>query len=228
MAYELYAKVEPLLGIEEATLALHQSYLHYVDEFAPQTLLDVGCGQGDFLERIKAMGVHGVGIDLSQTMIDKAQKKGLSVSCKAIADTAGSFDMITSIFDVLNFLTLTELKAFFQDVERLLKPEGYFLADINTLFGFEEVADGCMVHNDENQTLTVEANYESNRLTTEMNYFSRDKACFTKASECIVQYYHTIESILDQTGLTLQMEVPLSLYDETPDKSLLIFRKEAQ
>ena len=227
MAYELYAKVEHLLGIEEATQTLHASYLDVIDEFNPKTLLDVGCGQGAFLKALKNKNIAAVGIDLSHNMVARAKEKGLSAECKDIKETAGSFEMITAVFDVLNFLDTKALKEFFSHVERLLEPGGYFLADINTLFGFEAVAQGCMVYHDDVQSLSVEALFEANRLETQLVYFSKQEGCFMREKEHITQYYYTIEKLMELTQLKLISEIPIALYDdEIADKSMLLFQKE--
>ena len=221
----LYAKVEPLLGIEDATLELHHYYLELLKESKPQRILDVGCGDGQFLQKVKQEGIVGAGIDLSQTMIDKAKAKGLSVACQDIKQAIGAYDVITSIFDVLNFLDKEALKTFFSHVSRLLNNNGYFYADINTFYGFSEVAEGVLTYNDENQSLIVDASFEDNELQTVFTYFEKEGELFRKSSDVIKQYFHEIEDIIKLTDLELQVEMPISLYADEPDKAILCFRK---
>ena len=53
---------------------------YYVPHFAKcQRVLDVGCGQGEFLELLQAIGVEAVGIDVDAAMIDTCVRKGLEV-----------------------------------------------------------------------------------------------------------------------------------------------------
>jgi SAM-dependent methyltransferase len=40
-------------------------------------ILDIGCGRGEFLELLAAGGQHGLGIDLSESMLEIAREKGL-------------------------------------------------------------------------------------------------------------------------------------------------------
>ncbi len=228
MSLELYAKVEPLLGIDEATAELHSYYIDLVREYEPRTLLDVGCGRGAFLQACKEEGVACVGIDLSQTMVDAACSVGLTAAVQDIKDMVGAFDMVTAIFDVLNFLDREALKEFLYHVDRLLNPGGYFVADINTRYGFEEVAVGTLTYTDEEKSLIVDATFEEDRLTTQFVYFEladAQKKLFSKEQDTIVQYFYEIESLLDLTGLELNIEMPIELYGEEADKSILLFHK---
>jgi 2-polyprenyl-3-methyl-5-hydroxy-6-metoxy-1,4-benzoquinol methylase len=222
---ELYAKVEPLLGIEEATTELHQYYRDLIVEKKPQTLLDVGCGDGSFLEIVKSLGITGAGIDLSATMIEKARNKGLSAVCQDINNAIGSYDVIVSIFDVLNFLNRDALKDFLTSVERLLKDGGSFYADINTEYGFSEVAQGVLTYSDEDKSLIVDAHYEQNQLVTHFTYFEKEDDLFRKSSQIIKQYFYEIKEILELTNLTLEVEMPITLYGDEPDKAILCFKK---
>ncbi|UFH60747.1 methyltransferase domain-containing protein [Sulfurovum mangrovi] len=75
---DLYAKVEDLLGIEEATPRLYAHYLLFLQSIQPKTLLDVGCGSGDFLLQMqKALKLEEAkGIDLSPLMVERTKMKG--------------------------------------------------------------------------------------------------------------------------------------------------------
>ena len=222
---DLYAKVEPLLGIEEATKELHAYYLDQIAQYQPETLLDVGCGDGSFLSAVKVAGIVGAGIDLSQVMVDRAKAKGLSVACQNIKDAIGAYDVITSIFDVLNFLDKASFETFFLNVSRLLKPGGHFLADINTLYGFSEVAQGVLAHDDEQQSLIVDAEFLDGELHTKFAYFEKHDEVYEKSTAHIVQYFYEIEDILKLTDLELQIEMPINLYAQEPDKVILCFEK---
>ena len=222
---DLYAKVEPLLGIEDATLELHHYFLEILKEKKPKTLIDVGCGRGAFIQKCKDLNIHAVGIDLSPKMIEDAKAKGLSVACRDIADTAGSYDVITAIFDVVNFIAPENLSDFFSHVERLLSKDGFFIADINTLYGFEEVADGVLAYDDEDKSLIVSASYEDSKLQTDFTYFEKEDELYKKSSSTIMQYYYAIEALLEKSTLELQVEMPIQLYGEEPDKAILIFKK---
>ena len=61
-------------------------------------LLDVGCGSGDWLVHMKAMGWRVAGMDFDQNAVKVAQSRGLDVSCGALEQQHypdNSFDAVT-------------------------------------------------------------------------------------------------------------------------------------
>lgn len=224
---DLYADVEDLLGIEEATEELHHYFLSIINELKPQTLLDVGCGDGALVAKAKSLGIASVGIDLSEKQIAKAQAKGLAVAQRDIAETIGEYECITIVFDVINFIPPAELEAFFTHIKRLLKVGGTCILDCNTQFGFEMVAQGTMTNEDDTRTVVIDALFENNQLMTDITLFTHfDKECFHKHKERITQYYHPIIDIIEASGLEINVEMPIELYGDEPDKSILVLKKE--
>ncbi|HIQ45993.1 MAG TPA: class I SAM-dependent methyltransferase, partial [Sulfurovum sp.] len=75
---DLYAKVEDLLGVKEASPKLYAHYLLFLNTLEFNNLLDVGCGSGDFLQQMQqALDIPSVkGIDLSPLMVEKTVQKG--------------------------------------------------------------------------------------------------------------------------------------------------------
>ncbi len=224
-ALELYAKVEHLLGIEEATDKLHHLFLGELEEFAPKTLLDVGCGRGGFMKLMQQEGVSCVGIDASEVMVKECQDDNLEVYHKNIDEVEGCFDAIVCIFDVLNFFDQDSLSRFLASVVSKLNDGGVFLADINSLSGFRDVAVGCMSVDEGDEFLVVDAIYEDEKLITTFSFFEKnDKNCYIKTKEDITQYFHKTRSFERVEGLKLLQKLPFSLYD-TKDKILLILKK---
>jgi len=220
----LYAKAEHLLGIEEATEALYNLYRSELDGYKVKTLLDVGCGRGGFMQRMISDGVTSKGIDLSSVMVDECVAKNLDVECIDITDAKGSYDAIVSIFDVLNFLDALHLESFLDAVSKLLNDDGVFIADINTLYGFNDVAQGTMSSENEDEFLSVDAEFYDDKLYTKFTLFEKSNGCYEKHQETIVQYFHKIKIFQKHPSLKLVDKQTFSLYD-THDKTLLIFKK---
>jgi cyclopropane fatty-acyl-phospholipid synthase-like methyltransferase len=222
---DLYAKAEHLLGIEEATEALYDLYRSELDEKDVKTLLDVGCGRGGFMTRMISDGVTCKGIDLSALMVEECKKVGLDAECIDIADVDGKYDAIVSIFDVLNFMDETALVVFLDSVADKLEEDGIFIADINTRYGFSDVAEGTMSNDTVDEFLNVDAVFENEKLHTKFTLFEKQADdSYRKYQDTIVQYFHKIKTFQKLSSLKLVEKQTFSLYD-TEDKTLLIFKK---
>ncbi len=222
---DLYAKAEHLLGIEEATEALYNLYRSELDEYNVKTLLDVGCGRGGFIQRMTSDGVTCKGIDLSSLMIEECQAQGLNAECVDVKDVEGKFDAVVSIFDVLNFMDKKALITFLDSITNRLNEKGIFIADINTLYGFSDVAEGTMSSENENEFLSVDAIFKNNKLHTKFTLFEKNNdGNYTKYQDTIIQYFHKIQIFQNLTGLKLIEKQTFSLYD-SKDKMLLIFKR---
>jgi len=222
---DLYAKAEHLLGIEEATEALYDLYRSELADKNVKTLLDVGCGRGGFMRRMISDGVKCRGVDLSSVMVDECLSQGLDAECIDATKVDGTYDAIVSIFDVLNFMDKETLLPFLESMATKLNDDGIFIADINTLYGFSDVADGTMSKDKDDEFLCVEAEFVNEELHTFFTLFVKNEdETYTKYHDKIVQYFHKIKVFQKLTGLKLVEKQPFSLYD-TEDKTLLIFKK---
>ncbi len=222
---DLYAKAEHLLGIEEATEALYDLYRSELDGYAVKTLLDIGCGRGGFMQRMQSDGVVCKGIDLSAVMVEECRAVGLDAECVDVSQIGGKYDAVVAIFDVLNFLNEEELLLFLDAVAQRLNDDGVFIADINTLYGFRDVAEGTMSSENESEFLVVDAVFEDEKLFTKFTLFEKgDDARYTKYQDTIVQYFHKLKLFEKLPALKLIDKQTFSLYD-TKDKTLLIFKK---
>ena len=224
---DLYAKVEDLLGVKEASPKLYAHYLLFLNTLEFDTLLDVGCGSGDFLQQMQqALDILSVkGIDLSPLMVEKTVQKGYDAQCIDLCDLEGSYDVITAVFDMLNYLDKTQLAHFLVCVKEHLNEGGLFLCDINTLYGFENVAVGSYILDDEERFLTVDSDFEEGEYISEFTLFEKENKLFKKSQETIKQYYHTVEEITELSGLELMTQDEVDLYElEEADKIFLGFR----
>ncbi|MDD3817077.1 MAG: class I SAM-dependent methyltransferase [Thiovulaceae bacterium] len=223
---DLYAKAEHLLGIEEATEALYDLYRSELEGYEVKTLLDVGCGRGGFMRRMMSDGVACKGVDLSSMMVAECREQGLDAECIDVSEVEGTYDAIVSIFDVLNFLNHEDLLAFLDAVAQKLSDNGVFIADINTRYGFSDVAEGSMSNDTDEEFLSVDAVFANDELHTKFTLFTKeDDGRYTKYQESIVQYFHPLKTFQKLEKLKLVDKQTFSLYD-TKDKTLLIFKKK--
>jgi len=225
---DLYAKVEDLLGVKEAAPSLYAHYLLFLNSIDFETLLDVGCGSGDFLVQMQqALDIPQVkGIDLSPLMVAKTKKLGLDAECVNLCDLEGKYDVITAVFDMLNYLTKEELKTFLVCMREHLYEGGVFLCDINTLYGFKNVAVGSFIVDDEERFLTVDSDFAENEYISEFTLFEKENDRYKKSQETIRQYYHSVEELVKYSGLKLLCDDDVSLYDfDEADKRFVVLGK---
>ena len=225
---DLYAKVEDLLGVKEAAPSLYAHYLLFLNSVNFETLLDVGCGSGDFLRQMQGtLDIPQVkGIDLSPLMVAQTAEQGYDAECIDLCDLRGSYDVITGVFDMLNYLNKEQLERFLNCVKEHLNEGGIFLCDINTLFGFENVAVGSYIVDDEDRFLTVDSDFGNDEYISEFTLFEKEGKCFKKSQEIIKQYYHIVDDIVNLSGLELLINDEVNLYElEKADKKFLVLKK---
>ena len=225
---DLYAKVEDLLGVKEAAPALYAHYLLFLNTVEFDTLLDVGCGSGDFLRQMQgALDIPRVkGIDLSPSMVAQTIEQGIDAECIDLCKLKDTYDVITAVFDMMNYLNKTQLKEFLHCVKEHLKAGGYFLFDINTLYGFKNVAVGSYIVDDDTRFLTVDSDFEKGEYISEFTLFEKEGDCFKKSQETIRQYYHTVDDIVALSGLELVTVDDVNLYGlESADKNFMVLKK---
>jgi len=225
---DLYAKVEDLLGVKEIAPRLYAHYLLFLNTIDFETLLDVGCGSGDFLLQMqKALDIPQVkGIDLSPLMVVKTRVYDIDAECIDLCDVEANYEVITAVFDMLNYLNQSQLKTFLSCVKNHLNEGGIFLCDVNTLFGFENVAVGSYIVDDEERFLTVDSDFEEGEYISEFTLFEKEGKHYSKSQETIKQYYHSVEDIVKYSGLELLASDDVNLYElEEADKRFVVLKK---
>ena len=222
-ALDLYAKIEPLIGFYDEYDGLYFRYLDILKSLHVKKILDIGCGNGKFLRLLKDKSYMAQGIDRSQEMVKIALCLGVDVQNTELCDIKKNFDCATAIGDVLNYMTKEELYKFFAEVKNTLGKNGYFIADINSLSGFKEVADGLLFKETKEQFLAIEADFEYDKLTTNITLFEKEKENYKRFSNTIFQYYHPPELFENIDGFKLINGFDISMFGDS-DKKILVFK----
>lgn len=92
-------------------------------------ILDVGCGTGRLMRFLVDQGAEVVAVDLSEEMLKKARKSFrtceiVKADIRDLPFADNSFDIVIGAFVIVHLKTLTEA---FDEVYRVLKPEGEFI-----------------------------------------------------------------------------------------------------
>ena len=96
-------------------------------------MLDVGAGTGRITLRLAKLGAEVTALDVSEKMLEEIKKKLkrnlteinlVAGDCESMSFEDDSFDIVVSAFHIVH---LKDLKRFFDEVYRVLKPDGKFL-----------------------------------------------------------------------------------------------------
>lgn len=114
----------------------------------PTRILDLATGTGSIALELACRAYEVTGVDSSPGMIevarDKARSRELPVrflrqDMRRLRLEPASFDLVTCIYDSLNYLTEPrDLARAFRGVSRALRAGGLFIFDLNTAFAFAE------------------------------------------------------------------------------------------
>jgi ubiquinone/menaquinone biosynthesis C-methylase UbiE len=148
-----------------------------VAELAPQdefNHLDIACGTGIMLKKLRQHGMNSVGIDLSHAMIQQATAEPMPAPAGVATMTQqpfadNSFSFLTCVFDSLNFLVESrDLRNAFLEMNRVLKPDGVIYFDVITeAMVTEHFADQEWEEKSGKLRTTWEGTYDStSRLST--------------------------------------------------------------
>jgi len=221
---DLYAKIEPMIGFYGEYEELYKKYLNLLSALDVKKVLDIGCGNGKLLKLLEKNSFDSCGIDRSEMMVTRAKNLEVNASTQELNELKDeSFDCALAVADVLNYIKFDEIDGFFSQLSRVLKPDGYFLADINTITGFE-LADGVMVRDEKDRFLSVETYFEREILTTNLTFFDRQGNSFVKSSGEILQYYHHIKTFENIKNFKLIETFPVDLFGSGTEKLLMIFK----
>jgi O-antigen chain-terminating methyltransferase len=133
-----YVEFETLFRGQPADIKQRlQVYLPYLTHISGQakkdrmTVIDVGCGRGEWLELLDENGIPAIGIDMNAAMVDACLTRGLAARCAdAIAvlreQKEGSVGAVTG-FHIIEHLPFEQLLALFDAALHALCPGGVII-----------------------------------------------------------------------------------------------------
>ncbi len=152
-------------------------YLKYIRllrkkySFVPKTILDISCGTGELIKRLKK-DYKVMGSDISPQMLAIARRNNPEIKF-TLSDMVDlrlkkKFDLVISAFDSLNYIMDNErLKMVFENIHGLLKPGGFFLFDINTHHLYDKLHSGTVQRNVDGVRFSENMHYDPETRTAE-------------------------------------------------------------
>ena len=230
-ALDLYGTIEEYLDFEDEVHHLYRTMGHTVLSKDPKTLIDIGCGQGEFCHIMDLNGIKTLGVDLSSKQIEIAVSKGTNAKCIDIKDIKETFDCATATFDVINYIPQSHIKEFLKNCYDVLNDKGNFIFDINSLYGFDNIAQGTLNIELKDKFIAIDANFEDNILYTDITLFTQEdkENKYIKHSGTIEQFCYTndeLSSILTSVGFEVENIINFNLHSSDEfDKYIFVCKK---
>jgi SAM-dependent methyltransferase len=97
------------------------------------SVLDLGCGRGEWLELLSEAGFNAHGVDLDENMLSACHEKGLSVeksdALTVLKLTADASLTVISAFHLVEHLTFEQIRELVQQALRALVPGGLLILE---------------------------------------------------------------------------------------------------
>ena len=129
-------------GSPEATRFCQRKRVSYFTK--GDVVLDVGCGEADFLEFLKDAGIEAIGLERSELMLSKLQKKSLNmVQGDSREFLKGKANAYNGIFcdHLIEHLTPDEALGLLGDAFDALKPGGILIVITPNLGSIEAMSE---------------------------------------------------------------------------------------
>lgn len=121
---DFYERISDTQSYYESNKWEFDAAVETISNYKPKSLLEIGCGDGSFLEKVNVAVERCEGVDINAVAIESAKKKGLNVSTSSLKDIKQKFDMIVS-FEV--FEHIENIADFFNDTLNLVETNGILL-----------------------------------------------------------------------------------------------------
>lgn len=149
-------------------------------------ILDIGCGTGIITCALSTDGYLCDGLDISSDMLVLANERArnANLNIKFFNDNITTiniknyYNLAFAFFDTINYLTTKEdVETAFQNINKSLKDEGYFIFDVFTPYNLTKVLETPMFNREEDGFVYLWNCFEEDELNTithQMTFFIED------------------------------------------------------
>lgn len=204
------------------------------------TICDLGCGTGSMTERFAAAGFHMIGVDLSEDMLAIARNKKDQAGSDILyiqqdmqeLELAEPVDAVISVCDSMNYiLEEDDMRRVFQRVYQYLKPGGYFIFDLKTVYCYRNVIGSQILAEQDEDVSYIWENYyyeDENINEYTLTVFQRQPGgrLYERIDEIHYQRAYSIsvlEELLESSGLAVADIFDSSMKESPKDDSERIY-----
>lgn len=124
-------------GSRESIKERLNAYMPFIeplkDIYPGETILDLGCGRGEWLEIMQSIGIDGIGIDHDKGMLSYCRDLGLNVKIGDVISFLESMSdesvAIVSSFHLVEHIGFYNVKRLVEESFRILKPGGMLIME---------------------------------------------------------------------------------------------------
>lgn len=202
-------------------------------------VVDLGCGTGTLTEMLYAEGYDMIGIDVSESMLEKAMDKREKSGSEILylnqdmreLELYSTVGTVVSVCDSINYLTDEEdVRLTFDLIHNYLYPNGLFIFDFNTDYKYREViGDTTIAENRDDCSFIWENFYDPEEKINEydVTIFVEEKdGLFRRFSETHFQKGYEkkqMEQMLVDAGFEVVKLIDSDTENEADDESERIF-----
>jgi SAM-dependent methyltransferase len=196
-------------------------------------VVDLGCGGGDWLARLKAVGYSPFGIDISPAMIRAARRRvpGAELVCGSFAELElPKCVAVTALGEPLNYLpNRVAFRRVLRNVYRALEPGGVFIFDVR-LPATRQVEPRIVARTGDDWTCVaaIRENPATKRLVRDITTFRRVGKMYRRSEERhTLQLYdkRLIREWLKQLGFRIRTLRGYGNYRLGPRQVVFVTRK---
>lgn len=232
--YETFASVyDAIMDDSLYDLWTDFSLRHLPKDNKKKKLLELACGTGIQSLRFADAGFEVTGLDLSQEMLNIAQKraqgakKDISFLQGNMLDLskAGKYDFVTCYSDSVCYMQdEVEVGDVFKEVYDCLNPDGVFIFDVHSTYQTDEVFPGYSYHENADDFAMVWDSYEDeapHSVVHELTFFLKESdGSFSRHDEVHEERTYdilTYDILLEQAGFK-SFKVYADFEDQKPNE----------
>jgi SAM-dependent methyltransferase len=195
--------------------------------------LDLCCGSGHLLKILVREGYTATGLDLSTHMLKHAKRNAPAARLVhgdiRDFDLRQQFDVITCLFDSVNYLTRRhDLERAFRNARRHLRESGLFLFDVDTLGAYANMQYAPSVRRSEDLVTLEEGWFDSKRAcrhTLITGFIKRGKLYRRFEEDHVQRGYERdeVSALLKRAGFSLQCYDARTLGKPRPGSKRLVY-----